>query len=73
MSSLTFLPGEPAISQFLIVVFFFVCVCVFFVIDYKELKITQTTAQIKQLFQLLYLISIYGDVFHIWVNSYANE
>ena len=64
MSSLKFLQGEPAISQFLIAVFLFVFVVVVVVIDYKELKIAQTTAQINQLFQLLYLISIYGDVFY---------
>ena len=41
MSSLTFLPGEPAISQFLIAVFFsFVVVVVVFVIDQKDLKIS---------------------------------
>ena len=41
MSSLTFLPGEPAISQFLIAVFFsFFVVVVVFVIDKKDLKIS---------------------------------
>ena len=42
MSSLTFLPGEPAISQFLIAVFFsfVVVVVVVVVIDQKDLKIS---------------------------------